>query len=164
MPLSAVERLQLIQTLNRLPQSQFAELVVALNPPAGILPPNIAAQGDRTPALLQWVESSTGRGLAELQSILNLILTGADSASPTATPPTANPAIPNSGSRSQGLKIQRLETTLADLEQDYQSVEKQLRVEQDGPTRNKLERQLELISQEMDECEQQLARLRQGNG
>ena len=48
-PLSESERLALIQTLNRLPITQFEELLIALNPPAGILPPNFAAQGNRTP-------------------------------------------------------------------------------------------------------------------
>jgi hypothetical protein len=46
-PLSAAERLKLIRTLNNLPRGQFNELVTALNPPGGILPSDLAAQGDR---------------------------------------------------------------------------------------------------------------------
>ncbi|MDB9526279.1 CHAT domain-containing protein [Oscillatoria sp. CS-180] len=73
-PLSVQERLALVQRLNQLPMTQFDELVIALNPPAGVLPTNIAAQGNRTPALLQWVEGPTGPQLSQLQAILTLIL------------------------------------------------------------------------------------------
>jgi hypothetical protein len=48
------------------------------------------------------------------------------------------------------------EEKLNDLEQDYKKVKSQLRTEQDGPTQNKLERQLEQIGQEMDKCENQI--------
>ncbi|MEM9214731.1 MAG: hypothetical protein AAGD25_10330 [Cyanobacteria bacterium P01_F01_bin.150] len=71
---SSIERLKLIQTLNKLPEGQFEELLVALNPPGGIVPKTSAAQGNRTSALLQWVESPAGRGLAELQELLSLLL------------------------------------------------------------------------------------------
>jgi hypothetical protein len=73
-PVSVNERLKLIQTLNGLPMTQFEELAIALNPPPGILPPNLAAQGNRAPALLQWVEGPTGPGIPQLQVVLNLIL------------------------------------------------------------------------------------------
>lgn len=68
--LSATERLQLIQTLNALPETQFDELVFALQPPSGIIPGNAAPQGSRSAALLQWVESPTGPGLADLEAVL----------------------------------------------------------------------------------------------
>ena len=45
------------------------------------------------------------------------------------------------------------EEKLNDLERDYEKVKTQLRIEQDGPTQNKLERQLEQIGWEMNECE-----------
>ena len=72
--LSAAERLLLVQTLNRLPTAQFEELVLAMNPPSGILPPNFAAQGNRTSELLQWIEGSTGPGLSSLQDIMSLVM------------------------------------------------------------------------------------------
>ncbi|MEM1426867.1 MAG: hypothetical protein AAGF75_09985 [Cyanobacteria bacterium P01_H01_bin.130] len=70
---SSIERLKLIQTLNKLPESQFEELLGALKPPGGIVSGAAAAQGSRTSALLQWVEGPTGRGLAELQELLSLL-------------------------------------------------------------------------------------------
>lgn len=161
MMLSPSERLQLIQRLNGLPPAQFAELVSALNPPAGIVPPESAAQGNRTPALLQWAEGPTGRGLLELQTLLDLLMPTA----PTAPPPTPR-ATSGSGDlrRSQQLELQRLETELADHDQDYKSVQDQLRVELDGPTRNRLNRQLEQIRKAMDKCEHELQQLRQSDG
>lgn len=74
--LSAQERLRLIQTLNALPSAQFGELVFALRPSSGILPGNAAPQGSRSAALLQWVESPTGPGLADLESVLGEIVAG----------------------------------------------------------------------------------------
>jgi hypothetical protein len=72
--LSATERLALIRTLTNLPRGQFNELVMALNPPGGILPSDLAAQGDRAFALLEWVEGPTGPGLPQIPSLLALIL------------------------------------------------------------------------------------------
>jgi hypothetical protein len=68
--LSATERLQLIQTLNALPEPQFDELVFALQPPSGNIPGNSAPQGSRSAALLQWVESPIGPGLPDLEAVL----------------------------------------------------------------------------------------------
>jgi hypothetical protein len=48
------------------------------------------------------------------------------------------------------------EEKLNDLERDYEKVKSQLRNEQDGPTQNKLERQLEQIGQEMEAREKQI--------
>ncbi len=72
--LSSLERLELMRTLNGLPESQFEELVAALNPPKGILPSGSAAQGTRSPALLHWVEGPTGPKLPELQAILQHVM------------------------------------------------------------------------------------------
>jgi hypothetical protein len=66
-------------------------------------------------------------------------------------------------SRFQQLELGRLTTELDDLERDYEKVKAQLRNEQDGPTQNKLERQLEQIGQEMAQREQQLHKLKQGD-
>jgi endonuclease G len=76
--LSPGERLQLIQTLNGLPVSQFEELVFSLNLPKGLMPPDFAAQGNRTPILLQWAEGPTGPGLIAVQEILSLIADSRD--------------------------------------------------------------------------------------
>ncbi len=72
--LSAIQRLNLIRTLNGLPGPQFGELAFSLNPPPGIIPPDIAAQGNRTSILLQWAEGTGGPGLAQVQELLSLLL------------------------------------------------------------------------------------------
>jgi CHAT domain-containing protein len=64
-------------------------------------------------------------------------------------------------SRFQRLEMERLQTELQDLEQDYKSTQDQLRVELDRPTQNRLERQMEQLGQQMDTKEQQLWRLKQ---
>lgn len=51
------------------------------------------------------------------------------------------------------LKLDRINQELEDLEIDYQSVAQQLRDEQDGPTRNKLDRQLKEITQKIGALE-----------
>jgi hypothetical protein len=68
--LSVSDRLQLIQTLNALPSTQFDELVFALNPPPGNIPNSPAPQGSRSAALLEWVESPIGPGLDDLKAVL----------------------------------------------------------------------------------------------
>jgi hypothetical protein len=67
---SAADRLHLIQALNTLPETQFNELVFALNPPKGNIPSNSAPQGDRSIALLNWIESPIGPGLGEPEMVL----------------------------------------------------------------------------------------------
>lgn len=68
------ERLRLVQTINRLPSLQFEELAFALNPPGGLIPSAVAAQGSRATALLEWVESEHGPGLQQLRQLLNDVL------------------------------------------------------------------------------------------
>ena len=73
--LSVEERLELIQTVNSLPDSQFKELVFVLKPPPGVLSAGAAAQGHRSSELLQWAEESpTGPGLVKLQQVLDRVL------------------------------------------------------------------------------------------
>lgn len=48
------------------------------------------------------------------------------------------------------------QTQLDDLAQDYKKVSKQLRVEQDGATQNKLERQIEQIGRDMEEWQEKI--------
>ena len=64
-------RSQLIKTLNAFPPQQFNQLLYALNPPAGVVPPTSASQGDRAYALLSWAEGPTGCGLAKVQQVLD---------------------------------------------------------------------------------------------
>ena len=89
--LSVEARVALSLALTKLPDPQFNLLVFSLNPPPGILPSNLAAQGDRVVVLLQWVENN-GPGLAVLQQALAQI-TGTAIASPVppAPPPTSQP-------------------------------------------------------------------------
>ncbi|MFM7324490.1 MAG: hypothetical protein ACKO4L_06105, partial [Nodosilinea sp.] len=67
--LSVEARVALSLALTKLPDPQFNLLVFSLNPPPGILPSNLAAQGDRVVVLLQWVENN-GPGMAVLQQAL----------------------------------------------------------------------------------------------
>jgi hypothetical protein len=68
------DRLGLINALNDLPVAQFNDLLVKLQPPAGLIPNPSAPQGDRVIALLKWAEGAEGSGLdkvhAELQQVL----------------------------------------------------------------------------------------------
>ncbi len=86
--LSVEARLALSLALTKLPDPQFNLLVYGLQPPPGILPSNLAAQGDRVVVLLQWVENN-GPGLAVLQQALAQITGAATIASPA--PPTSQP-------------------------------------------------------------------------
>lgn len=85
--LSTEDRLCLIQTLNALPESQFDELVFALNPSKGNVPNNSNAQGRRSIALLQWVESSLGPGISDLEHVLEN-LANSDAADISTVPET----------------------------------------------------------------------------
>ncbi len=58
--LSANDRLKLFGLLSDIPSPQFNGLVIAIAPPAGVVPPPSAPQGDRVYALLQWLGSSLG--------------------------------------------------------------------------------------------------------
>jgi hypothetical protein len=71
---SPTERRNLIQKLNALPTQQFNILVFTLNPPAGLIPPMPAPQGDRTYSLLSWAEGSTGCGLLQVEQILTELM------------------------------------------------------------------------------------------
>ena len=63
------DRQQLFETLNNLTPQELGKLLFAIKPPAGIVPPQVAPQGDRVAALLQWAESTTGRGLNDIQNL-----------------------------------------------------------------------------------------------
>lgn len=70
-------RFSLIKYLNDLSPQQLDMLISSLNPPTMIIPPMSATpHGDRTSALLQWAESTTGCGLKKLENIYKKILEG----------------------------------------------------------------------------------------
>jgi hypothetical protein len=70
----SVQRIELIQKLNALPPQLLNNLVFAVNPPSGIIPPMPAPQGDRTSALLAWAEGPGGCGLSVVQELLDAIV------------------------------------------------------------------------------------------
>ncbi|MBD1917716.1 MULTISPECIES: FxSxx-COOH system tetratricopeptide repeat protein [Cyanophyceae] len=69
-------RLTLFQTLSALPAPQFEQLRFTLNPPPGIVPEGVAAQGNRVAALLSWVEGATGCGLEHLYEVMEQLCPG----------------------------------------------------------------------------------------
>jgi tetratricopeptide (TPR) repeat protein len=75
--MSLQARSSLFQILSALPPPQFEQLRFTLNPPPGLVPEGVAAQGNRVAALLSWVEGSTGCGLAAVQAVLGEISPGA---------------------------------------------------------------------------------------
>jgi hypothetical protein len=68
------KRLSLIQSLSRLPETQFGQLVFALAPPSGNVPPASAPLSQRVQALLEWAESPIGCGLEQVSDILSKFL------------------------------------------------------------------------------------------
>jgi len=73
--LSEDARLCLVQTLNALPRTQFDELIFALKPPSGNIPPSESApQSSRSMALLAWAESPIGPGLLQVEKLLSKII------------------------------------------------------------------------------------------
>jgi len=75
--MSLQARSSLFQILSALPPPQFEQLRFTLNPPPGLVPEGVAAQGNRVAALLSWAEGATGCGLAAVQAVLGEILPGA---------------------------------------------------------------------------------------
>jgi hypothetical protein len=72
--ISQTERFTLVQNLHAVSAQQLNILIFTLNPPAGVIPPMPAPQGDRVFALLGWAEGPGGSGLAQVQEVLNVIL------------------------------------------------------------------------------------------
>ena len=68
--MSTPSRLTLFQTLSALPAPQFEQLRFTLNPPPGVVPESVAAQGNRVSALLSWAEGATGCGLERLGEVV----------------------------------------------------------------------------------------------
>lgn len=64
------KRMELFQLLSALPGPTFDAIVYAVNVPPPLMPPAAAPQGQRVPALLNWVQSPVGCGLAELEAAI----------------------------------------------------------------------------------------------
>lgn len=150
---SVNERLKLIQTLNGLPINQFEELAIALNPPAGILPPNITAQGNRAPVLLQWVEGPTGPGLTVLCELLNLYLSPESqfAAQQPSTGLAFVPQEPLSATRKGFYERQKaqLEDELAAVESDLETAPREI-------DRTRLEKEAERILEKIEKLNTKL--------
>ena len=71
---SSGERLQLFDKLQNLLDADFEQLIFALNPPPGIIPPPSEKQSLRVSALLTWAQNSSVLKLDEIKNLLNLIL------------------------------------------------------------------------------------------
>jgi hypothetical protein len=69
------DRVKLYQFLLRLPESQFDQLIVFLQPPSGNLPPSDASRSRRVSALFEWLESPlVSDGLEFLRAQLEVVL------------------------------------------------------------------------------------------
>jgi tetratricopeptide (TPR) repeat protein len=74
--MSPQARSSLFQILSALPPQQFEQLRFTLNPPPGLVPEGVAAQGNRVAALLSWVEGTTGCGLEALCEVVEQLCPG----------------------------------------------------------------------------------------
>jgi tetratricopeptide (TPR) repeat protein len=86
-----LDRLGLIQQLNGLSLVQFNAVVFALQPPAGLMPPPSASQGERVFALLSWAEGTGGCGLERLQEVFQTVLTNPNQPSSTSLEQSQTP-------------------------------------------------------------------------
>jgi TIR domain len=68
--ISQQKRMALIQQLSELAVQQFNMLIFAAKPPAGLIPPMPAPQGDRAFALLSWAEGPGGCSVVAIQELL----------------------------------------------------------------------------------------------
>ncbi len=71
-----LQRLELIRLVNALTGPEFEEILFALKPKDGVVPPNVGAQGNRAKALLEWVEGPTGCGLNIFLTLLDAVAPG----------------------------------------------------------------------------------------
>ena len=84
-------RLQLRHRLLALPGPQLDSLIYTLQPPAGNVPPVSSANAARVTALLEWVESPIGCGLAALRQVLTAVEGDSGAIAHEDTPPTPLP-------------------------------------------------------------------------
>ncbi|MEM9218690.1 MAG: NB-ARC domain-containing protein [Cyanobacteria bacterium P01_F01_bin.150] len=73
MSFSPKQRLALKKHVNALVQTDFDDLVFALEVPSGVIPSGAEAQGNRSSAFFQWVEGPTGCGIEVLLDTLDEI-------------------------------------------------------------------------------------------
>jgi hypothetical protein len=111
-----LSRFDLFRVLSALTAPELSQLVFVLKPPAGVMPSEAAPGGDRVSALLNWAESSTGRGLGEIQSLLRKILPAtehqvADSVFPGRVQ-TQNPFLPLTGAVDEAAQFFDCDRTL----------------------------------------------------
>jgi hypothetical protein len=69
-----LKRLELIKRLTSLPAAQLSQVIFALNPPKENIPGQDASTSDRSTALLEWVESNMGCGLATLETVMGQVM------------------------------------------------------------------------------------------
>ncbi|MBD2427041.1 pentapeptide repeat-containing protein [Phormidium sp. FACHB-1136] len=69
--MAGLNRLQLVNALNRLAAPDFEKLLFAIKPPSGLVPGPSAPQASRVMALLEWVESPTGPGIDSIPPLLD---------------------------------------------------------------------------------------------
>jgi glutathione S-transferase len=79
------QRLQLTQRLSSLPGPQLGQVIFALKPAKGNIPPASAPPADRVEALLTWAESEIGCGLETLEQALDAVLAQPEDSAPHAS-------------------------------------------------------------------------------
>ncbi|MGB3493050.1 MAG: NB-ARC domain-containing protein [Elainellaceae cyanobacterium] len=87
------KRLKLMRFLSGAPVQQLNAVIAVVKPPAGIIPPPSAPPGDRTTALMDWAEGSTGPGLDHLETVVREIL-GIQSEQPAYSLGKISPTVP----------------------------------------------------------------------
>ncbi len=109
--LTAKARLRLIKQLNALPQTQFDEIVFALEPPRGVI--STGAQGNRAKELLDWAEGPTGQGIGAVLDLLSDYLSLADlgivPVEPEPTPANATPSATSAPVSETALRLEEPE-------------------------------------------------------
>ena len=68
------KRLALFQLLSNLPGPTFEAIVYAVKALTPLMPPGLAPQGQRVPALLNWAQSPVGCGLDKLEAVINAVV------------------------------------------------------------------------------------------
>jgi hypothetical protein len=154
--LSVPERMELTRTVNGLTSRKFTELVTALSLPPNIHILNRGPQGDRTLALLQWVEKD-GPGLAYLQTTLNLILESSQGASSQApwedsTEISSLSSTPSASNARQGY----YQRQFAQLEEQLAAVESDLETAATERDRLRLEKDAERLLEKMEQLSTRL--------
>lgn len=158
-PVSFSGRFELIRTLNQLTPVEFDELVMTLNPPAGIIPPNHAAQGSRTPALLQWIEGPTGPGLRELKTVLDLVVMDLQSEKSGFADRSQGLLRVLANSKFSTVKKQILEKRLASLLSQYEALNEQYDDALDAQQKVILKSRIDKLEMNLNVLEEEISAL-----